>query len=337
VELIAGDQADKTQKFYVVLEDGSKQAVAFKALQSLEETVQKVAEKRGYTMNQYVVTNMQGIPLLKNTKMAEVKGDSIKFFLKKGSSQITGAILSDDKQKALAELLSSEDTVVLSGRDVIAEEAEARAKLRAKEGPKLQAQTDMSPALRELERQHKQLLKSLKVNQIKTVDKVATSEISLNEPSKVDATGLNSVFASLTTFSDKLGSRDLKHEPDTFFKGLVAIPNKKDVEKLAQAEELEGQTSSKRQKPDEEDDYDDDDTSIQYPATFLIQLETGGRLQVPFQKSAFVRTGLEKVAAKNNINISEWMYVTLSGQPVNPDTTTMGKVPGFSIMCVKKS
>lgn len=45
---------------------------------------------------------------------------------------------------------------------------------------------------------------------------------------------------------------------------------------------------------------------------------------------------MEKIAAKNNLKLEEWMYVTLSGQPVDPDNK-MGKIPGFSIMCVKKS
>jgi len=332
-ELIAGDQGG--QKFYVVLEDGSKQAVAFKALQSLEETVQKVCEKRGYDLNDYVVTSMEGRPLLLSTKMAEVKDSSIKF-LKRGSAQIVGSVLSADKQKVLAELMGSTDTVVLSGKDIIAEEAEARAKRRLKEGPQYNNQADMSPALRELERQHKLLLKQLRVNRIKAVDKIEASEITQKDPGKVDPSNLTTVYVNLNTFSDKLGQRDQKHEPESFFQGLVKLPAKKDVEKIAKEEEKEEARSAKKGDDKDDDDDDDNDTGIQYPATFLIQLETGGRLQVPFQKNASVRSGIDKVAAKNNLKISEWMFVTLSGQPVDPDTT-MGKVPGFSIMCVKKS
>jgi len=317
-----------------VLEDGSKQAVAFKSLQSLEETVQKVCEKRGYNLDDYVVTNMEGRPLLMSVKMAEVKENSIKL-LKRGSAQIVGAILSADKQKVLAELLGSSDTVVLSGKDVIAEESEARAKRRLKEGPQFQNQ-DMSPALRELERQHKLLLKQLRVNRIKAIDKVDAGEITQKDPAKVDASNLTTVYVNLNTFSDKLGQRDQVHEPESFFHGLVKLPAKKDVEKIAKEEEKEEARSAKKGDDKEDDDDDENDASIQYPATFLIQLETGGRLQVPFQKNASVRSGIDKVAAKNNLKISEWMFVTLSGQPVDADTT-MGKVPGFSIMCVKKS
>jgi len=284
------------------------------------------------------VTAMDGKPLLNSVKMAEVKENSIKF-LKKGSSQIVGAILSDEKQKQLAELLAdtSFTTVTLSGRDVIAEEAAKRAKQRELESTTL-AVPEMSPALRELERQHKLLLRQLKVNQIRRVDKVETKEITLKDPAKVETEPLNGVYVNLNTFSDKLGSRDQRHEPETFFKGLVKIPTKRELDKMTKDEEASESKSSRRHKdvPEKDDDDDDDDTGIQYPATFLIQLETGGRLQVPFQKNATVKSGLDKIAAKNKMNLAEWLFVTLSGQPVDA-ATTMGKVPGFSVMCVKKT
>jgi len=250
-----------------------------------------------------------------------------------------GAILSDEKQKQLAELLAdtSYSTVKLTGRDVIAEEAAARKEKREKESTTL-AVPEMSPALRELERQHKLLLRQLKVNQIRRVDKVETKEITAKDPGKIETEPLNGVYVNLNTFSDKLGSRDQRHEPDTFFKGLVKVPTKKELDKMTKDEEAnESKTSRRHKDVPEKDDYDDDDdTGIQYPATFLIQLETGGRLQVPFQKNATVKSGLDKIAAKNKMNLSEWLFVTLSGQPVDP-ANSMGKVPGFSIMCVKKS
>jgi len=46
--------------------------------------VAKIAEKYQYNVKDYVVTAMDGKPLMGSTKMAEVKDSSIKF-LKKGS------------------------------------------------------------------------------------------------------------------------------------------------------------------------------------------------------------------------------------------------------------
>jgi ribosomal protein L20A (L18A) len=338
MELISADPTQ--QRFYVVFEDGSKQAVPFKALQSLQEAVQNISEKFGYNLKDYTVTNMQGKPLLMSTKMTEVKDYSIKF-LKKGSSQIVGAILSDDKQKVLSELLEDDSkTVVLSGRDVIAEESNKRAEKRQKEFVMLTAESAMSPALRELERQHKLLLKQLKVNQIRTVDKLDVKEVTLKEPSKVDTEPLNGVYVNLSTFSDKLGQRDQRHEPEAFFAGLVKVPTKRELDKMTKDEEAreakDNKTSRRHKEVKDDDDDDDADHGIQFPATFLIQLETGGRLQVPFQKNATVKSGLDKIAVKNNLKLADWMYVTLTGQPIDPDTR-MGKVPGFSIMCVKKA
>jgi len=190
--------------------------------------------------------------------------------------------------------------------------------------------TSRDPAT--LGKKHKQLVKKLRLNGVKVIDKVQTADVSQKDVSKVDASELTGVYYKLNQFADKIG-RDSKNEPEYFFKGLLKMPTAKELEALA-AQDQESQPTTR-------DDSDSDEVALEaeeeidYPDNFTIQLETGGRSSVPFDKNQTVKQGVEKIASSRNMKISEWMFVTLSGQPVDI-STPMGKVPGFAIMCVKK-
>jgi hypothetical protein len=258
----------------------------------------------------------------------------------------------------------------------------------------------------ELEKKHAVLVKKLKISTIKAVDKVQANEVSQFDVQKVDVSALPLIYYRLNAFGDKIG-RDAKNEPEYFFKGLVKLPTKKELDAVVEAnpeltardsddevmtpkspaenktersersdrsekdeskssrsvkkETSEDKTekgdshrsksksSSSKLKRDPSDDKVDRskvkkeptkrETSAEvtdFPKDFVIQLETGGRSQVPFVKDATVRSGIEKIASSRGMKVEEWMYVTLSGQPVDVETQ-MSKVPGFAIMCVKKS
>jgi hypothetical protein len=167
---------------------------------------------------------------------------------------------------------------------------------------------------------------------VKVIDKVHTNEISQKDVSKVDASELQQVYYKLNQFADKIG-RDPKNEPEYFFKGLLKMPTAKELEALA-AQDTEAQPSSARD--DSEDDDDEAEEEVEYPENFTIQLETGGRSSVPFDKNITVKQAMEKIASSRGMKLSEWMFVTLSGQPVDI-STTLGKIPGFAIMFVKKA
>jgi hypothetical protein len=166
---------------------------------------------------------------------------------------------------------------------------------------------------------------------VKIIDKIHTNEISQKDVSKVDASELQVVYYKLNQFADKIG-RDTKNEPEYFFKGLLKMPTAKELEALA-AQDNDSQPTARE---DSEDDDDEAEEEVEYPDNFTIQLETGGRSSVPFEKNTTVKQAMEKIASSRSMKLSEWVFVTLSGQPVDI-STPMAKVPGFAIMCVKKS
>jgi len=191
--------------------------------------------------------------------------------------------------------------------------------------------TSRDPAT--LGKKHKQLVKKLRVNGVKVIDKVQTGEISQKDVTKVDASDLHQVYYRLNQFADKIG-RDTKNEPEYFFKGLLKMPTAKELEALA-AQDRESQPTTRSDDSDSDEVVLEAEEETEYPENFTIQLETGGKSSVPFDKNLTVKQGVEKIASSRNMKISEWMFVTLSGQPVDI-STPMGKVPGFAIMCVKK-
>jgi len=226
------------------------------------------------------------------------------------SSEFSGLT---DREKALADLFEGKSST-------------------AKKGSSSSTSRDTSRDPATLGRKHKQLVKKLRVNGVKVIDKIQTSEISQKDVSKVDSSELTVVYYKLNQFADKIG-RDSKNEPEYFFKGLLKMPTAKELEALA-AQDAESQPTGRG--GDDSEDSDDAEEEVEYPENFTIQLETGGRSSVPFDKNLTVKQGVEKIASSRGMKISEWMFVTLSGQPVDV-STPMGKVPGFAIMCVKKS
>jgi len=225
------------------------------------------------------------------------------------SSELSGQT---DREKALTELFEGKSSSSKKG---------------SSSSSSTSRDTSRDPA--SLERKHKELVKKLRVNGVKIIDKVQTVEISQKDVSKVDSSELTVVYYKLSQFGDKIG-RDSKNEPEYFFKGLLKMPTAKELEVIA-AQENESQPSAR----DDSEDSDGEE-EVEYPEKFTIQLETGGRSSVPFNKDHTVKQGIEKIASSRDMKISEWMFVTLSGQPVDI-TTPMGKVPGFAIMCVKKA
>jgi len=223
------------------------------------------------------------------------------------SSELSGLT---EREKALAELFDGKSS-------------------SSKKGSSSSTSRDTSRDPAALGKKHKQLVKKLQVNGVKVIDKIHTNEISQKDVSKVDASELQAVYYKLNRFAEKIG-HDSKNEPEYFFKGLLKMPTAKELEALA-AQDNESQSSAR---DDSEDD--DDEEEVEYPENFTIQLETGGRSSVPFDKDATVKQAMEKIASSRSMKLSEWMFVTLSGQPVDI-STPLSKVPGFAIMCVKKA
>jgi hypothetical protein len=230
------------------------------------------------------------------------------------SSELSGLT---DREKALADLFEGKSS-------------------SSKKGSSSSTARESSRDPAALGKKHKQLVKKLRVNGVKVIDKIQTGEISQNDVSRVDTSQLTGVYYKLNQFADKIG-RDSKNEPEYFFKGLVKMPTAKELEALA-AQDNESQSTARG--GDDSEDSDEveleAEEEVEYPANFTIQLETGGRSSVPFDKNLTVKQGVEKIASSRGMKISEWMFVTLSGQPVDI-STPMGKVPGFAIMCVKKA